>query len=529
MENDEENKNVKTDENNLNLESNDVQEENLNLKSNTNINDSRNEKYQIKPIFLYIGSIIIIIIILFISLILKLLYNEKEKNRKFNYLVDYIDFVKKNRNTNQYEINKEINDLFLSINNNESIQENKDMKDINVPFLPITNKEYIVKEYNKTYYNSSHIRYHFHDLFNKRKLFKINYSYLPYKEIDKSIPYDQTADKIYESTGMINITQLDFYYNNIDIDTSNFNHIHLSMGFNKDYILLSSIAIASILNTSNPNTYVHFHIILNDCKYEDIKPIIALKKINKNVEFVFYNGKQAEYDFGERGKREWRGVGDYSRILLPEIVNNTNKILIIDSGDTITQKDLSEVYFFDLEDNYFTFSLEDIAGRTDNSNLFGRNNFYPNTGICLVNVREFRKDHLYRTAFYSALAYYDLPCPYQDIFLMISNYKFKFMPLSFNCPQFFENDEQMENKSCNTSAINHWLDFQQKSPYKYSREELLESALDPVIIHLTANKPNKNMANKKYTLMWIEYAKITGLYEEIKKKYPDPFKKYNIE
>ena len=491
---------------------------------NENTYDAKKERFSQKTIILYILSGILILIASFFIFVLKCLYKEKEENRRLNILIKNMEL-----NANKDNINLENNQTLSPFNNNEYKEDTNIIIDYNQPLLPLNNTEHIVKKFNRTYYNSSHPRYHFHDLFNNRKLFRINYSYLPYQDIDKSVSYEINANYIYETTGLLNITKLDFFYNNIDINTSDMNHIHLSMGFNKNYILLSSISIASILNTSSPNTYIHFHIILNDCKYEDVIPIINLKKINKNVDFTFYNGKQAEYDFGERGKREWRGVGDYSRILIPEIVNNTNKILIIDSGDTITLKDLSEVYFFDIEDNYFTFSLEDIAGRTDKINIFGRNNFYPNTGICLVNVREFRKDNLYRTAFYSALAYYDLPCPYQDIFLMISNYKFKYWPLNYNCPQFFENDEEMKEKSNDTKTIKHWLRFQRKSPFKYTKEELLETALNPVIIHLTANKPVNGMANERYTPMWINYAKITGLYEEIKKKYPKPFKQYKIE
>jgi len=54
----------------------------------------------------------------------------------------------------------------------------------------------------------------------------------------------------------------------------------------------------------------------------------------------------------------------------------------------------------------------------------------------------------------------------------------------------------------------------------------LEAALNPIIIHLYSVKPFKNLANRRNTLMWINYAKMTGLYEQIKKKYPKPFKKY---
>ena len=93
------------------------------------------------------------------------------------------------------------------------------------------------------------------------------------------------------------------------------------MSFDKNYVLISLISIASILNTSSIDTYIHFHIILNNCSYDDIKIIISLKeKINKNVDFVFYNGKQVENDFGNRNKKKHRGVGEYSRLLIPELL-----------------------------------------------------------------------------------------------------------------------------------------------------------------------------------------------------------------
>ena len=166
---------------------------------------------------------------------------------------------------------------------------------------------------------------------------------------------------------MLNITKLDIAYYNKNIkDSSKFNNIHLSMGHDANYILLSLISIASILNTTNKDTFIHFHFVLLGCKFEDMKPIIALNEIYENVEFIFYDGKQVEYDFLQYGAKETRGIGDYAKFLIPEIVNNTNRILILDSADIIVKKDLSEIYYFDLEDNYFGFVLDIFAGKKDN-------------------------------------------------------------------------------------------------------------------------------------------------------------------
>ena len=413
-------------------------------------------------------------------------------------------------------------------NDKESIKE-KFINNYDKPVLPFNKDDIIVKSFSKINYNSSNIRYHFHDLYENRKIFKINYNYLPYTQINRQKSFDENANNIYELTGLLNLTKLNIYYYNKKIDTSNFNHIHLAMGFDKKYIFLTAITMASILNTSSPDTYIHFHLALIDnIKFVDLKPIIDLNKINGNVEFVFYNSKQVEYDFKEKRTKGWRGLGDYTRLLLPEIVNNTNRIIIMDCADIIVQKDLSELYFFDIGNNYFVFTLEDIAGRFHKIWIFGRNNFYPNSGICLINIRKFREDNLYKNAFFAAMAYDYLMAPYQDIFLMISNYKFKYWPLNYNCPQFFD-DNEMNLKNFSTSKkIEDWLSFQQYSPFRYSKEELLEASKNPVILHLYPTKPFQNLANSKNTLTWISYAKMAGVYNKVKMKYPKIVKRFKL-
>ena len=378
-------------------------------------------------------------------------------------------------------------------------------------------KVHNTKEYYKTKYDLNNIRYHFEDLYFKRKIFKINYSYLPYVNIDKSKSYIENAINIFFLTGMLNITKLDYFYNGNELDSSNMNHIHLSMSLNKNNILFSSISIASILNTSSLDTYIHFHMIINNCTFNNIKTIIDLKKINNNVEFVFYNGKQAELDFGGKYKDE---INDYSRILSPEIVNNTNKILLLHSTGIIAIKDLSEIYFFDLEDKIFAYTLDYIAGKLDKNYIFGRNNYYPNGGVCLINVRGFRSNNLYKNALLTYIAYNELPSPFEDILLVISNYKFKYMPLNYNCPQLFENENQMIQKDENTRPIKWWIDSQQFTFIKYNKSELLDAALNPIIINLNFNKDFMDLRNIINAKKWLEYAYLTGLYKKLKKNEP---------
>ena len=496
------------------------------IKKNTSNNNN------LKKLIIYI-SVLFFIIILFIFIIDLNRFHKKEnircQRRKY-------EVFNNNNNDNKYKyeninrfygthINKKKNEI--SKEEYENYNKLKDKEIINEPILPLYNIEQNVTEYHITKYNTDNIRYHFRDIYLYREIFKINYSYFPYKNINKSLTYEENANIIYNTTGMLNISKLDYYYYNINKNTSKYNHIHLAMGFDKNYLYISLVSIASILNTSSINTYIHLHLCVNYFTYEDMQKIIQLKKINNNIEFIFYNGRQSELDFLDRARNEYLGIGDYTRVLLPHIVNNTNKILILDSGDILAYKDLSEIYYFDLEDNYFGWILDDVAGNIYNTfdKLFG-SNFYSNSGVCLVNIRQFRKDNLYEKAFFTTLAYRLIPLPYQDIFLMISDYKIKIFPLNYNCKQFYEKKEQLYNRNRTTDYIMRWIHAQKFSPFKYTREEIYEAALDPVIVHLYQDKIQSGLANKEYTLTWLKYVNLTGYYKDIKIRYPIPFEKY---
>ena len=393
------------------------------------------------------------------------------------------------------------------------------------PFFPNKTGEFAVKSYTKTKYDLNHPRFHFQDKYIFRKLFKINYSYQPYTFITNKTSYEDNADFIYKKTGMLNITKLDyfFYHTNKNlINIFNLNNIHLAMSFDKKVSDLASISIASILNTSNPNTYIHFHILGLNLKFEDIKKIIDLRKINNKVEFIFYNSKQAEYDF-EIGKEDRRGFGNYAKILIPQIVNNTNKILILDASDILSQKDLSEIYFYDIGNNYFGWIIERCAGNIFiYEDKFMTNNFHPNTGVLLVNIRLFRRDELYKKAVFVAKSYNYFKSPTQDILITIANYKFKYMPLNYNIHLYYENETEKKNK-VKLSSIQQFQRVQRFAKYKYSFDEIYNAMTNPVIHHFYMEKIYNISRCNKFVFQWLKYAKEAGVYQSLKRKYPKPF------
>ena len=175
--------------------------------------------------------------------------------------------------------------------------------------------------------------------------------------------------------------------------------------------------------------------------------------------------------------------------------------------------------------------LDVNAGQNYAADLFARNNFYFNGGVCLINVRKYREDNLYYKAYLSTIAYNYFGCPFQTILLIISNFQFSYLPLNYNSPQIFENDEEKKMKNKATKIMNIWLTHQINSIFRQTKNELIESGLHPVLSHLFCNKPYEGKANINYTRIWINYAKKLGLFHELKKKYPLPFgilEKYNL-
>ena len=110
------------------------------------------------------------------------------------------------------------------------------------------------------------------------------------------------------------------------------------------------------------------------------------------------------------------------------------------------------------------------------------NNFHPNAGVVLVNIRQFRKDDLYKKAVFIGKSYYDFECPVQEILITNTNYKFAYIPLNFNVNLYYEHEEDMRERK-NISSIGSWLRIQRFSPHKYTFDEFTDAMTDTVVNH----------------------------------------------
>ena len=354
----------------------------------------------------------------------------------------------------------------------------------------------------------------------KTKSDKSNASSFIYKFLSRNQnkKYDKLGKRIYSRTGSLSFNYLDKVFNKkkIDDSNSNFNHIHVAMSFNNDYHLLSSVSIASLLKNSAPTSFIHLHIIVVDgWVYSTMKKLNSLKyKINSNCEFIFHNGEQALKDFGEDSKKEAKGIGEYARLLAPYFANDTDRLIITDSADIFFDKDLLELYNYPLDDK-FVKGIEDPYTSCFPTFIFFKKENYFNGGVLLVNAKKWREFDLYHdlVTFYKAFKYKNkLMTPIQDLLnnffpsISVGN-----LPLRYNFQGYTDANgidiyEMIYKKDC--------------SKYYNKKKELIKEEKKLVIRH--SNKYKVYNGDKFDNLFneWTYYAKMTGFYKEICKKYP---------
>ena len=334
--------------------------------------------------------------------------------------------------------------------------------------------------------------------------------------------YDKEGIRIYFSTNTLSFNKLDELIYGIKYNYSQYNNIHIAMSFDNDYYLLSSVTIASLLLNADKKTYIHLHIIaVENFLYSTMKKLSSLKyKINNNSEFIFHNGSKAEKDFGWQIKTEPYGVGEYARLMSPDLINDTDRILVTDSGDLFFEKDINELYNYPLDDKLIKGVIDPYTKCFPDYIFFKKENYF-NGGVLLFNSKKWREMGIYQDIvnFYNSFKYKGrLPTPIQDILnTFFPSLAVGIMPLRYNFQGFYDLNQSIEENNFNTFTNIFNLEC---SLYSGKADILIEEEKNLVIRH--NNKLKVHTGESKYELIqkWRFYANLTGFYEEICLKYP---------
>ena len=343
------------------------------------------------------------------------------------------------------------------------------------------------------------------------------YIYFDGNVMEKVNSYDKRGMHFYSINGYLNFNKLDEIYYGTRIDYSKFNHIHISMSFNNDYYLLSSVTISSILENASNSSFIHIHIIsVDNFIYSTMKKLNSLKnKINNNSEFIFYNGKEAEEAFGLQTKSETRGMGEYARLLSLKLINSTDRVIVIDSADLIIKDDLLELYNYPLDDLLFRGSVDPFIPCFKNI-IYSKENFI-NGGVILFNLKKCKEMNIYQhiITFYKEFKYKSrLSTPYQDI---LNNFlpaiSIGLLPLRFNMQGYAE-------IKINNSVSKFEMIFLLNCSIFYNKKKEIEAEIKKIVVRHYNHFKVYNGEGSKFKEEWKYYANKTGFYKEICQNYP---------
>ena len=109
------------------------------------------------------------------------------------------------------------------------------------------------------------------------------------------------------------------------------------------------MTFSSVIDSQKKETKLRIHIgVVNEFPVENMIKIYTLReRIRNDVEFNFYNAKRVETEL--KGVHT-KGNGVMAKLVLPILLpSDVERIIILDTGDLIALRDLSEMYNWDMK------------------------------------------------------------------------------------------------------------------------------------------------------------------------------------
>ena len=165
--------------------------------------------------------------------------------------------------------------------------------------------------------------------------------------------------------------------------------INLCFAFDDNYIRHAAAALASILLNSAQGNEFNIYVLDGDISGENKEKFKKLQNIRKfNLEYLKIDKEQFK---GLPLNRPYISIAAYYRLLLPEILpDSVEKIIYLDC-DTITERDIAQLWKEDISDKLAAV-IEDEGSLCQINRLhLPVENSYFNSGILYFNIKKLRE------------------------------------------------------------------------------------------------------------------------------------------
>ena len=299
------------------------------------------------------------------------------------------------------------------------------------------------------------------------------------------------------------------------------NEINVGISLDRNFILKAMITTASVIDSQKSTTKLRLHFtVVKTFKPRDMIKIYSLRsRIREDVEFNFYNARKVQIQINSISHK---GPGLAAKLLLPQLVeDDVERLIIIDTGDLLVIRDLSEMYKWDMGNNMYMGAPDQSAG------MYGKIskkplNIYINAGNYLIDVNKVKKKNMYKL-FLKYKNVYGPPFAEQHMINDIANGEIGYLPVEFGLVPPFSDDGFFYKSKAQSIYINNFnfdiiSKFSNFLPKNY--EEYLHSAFNPVIIHSWNGKWSEGRGMNIYRKLNQYYIQLTGIKEEICLKIP---------
>lgn len=281
------------------------------------------------------------------------------------------------------------------------------------------------------------------------------------------------------------------------------NSIPIAMAMDENYVFPTIVAITSVLESRNQNSYYSFYVMHPDSLSEESKDkLLSLHKKYNKCQINLIEMKD-QYNDAYVDSRIPKSA--YYRLSLPELLTDIKKVIWID-GDTLTFHDLNDLLNIDMDEYYFKGFLDDAVSIMDEP--FGiYNDHYICSGVMLINLEKLRNDNINEKFISFIRENNDKLKQHDQTVINVVCYKnIGILPAKYGIFNYITEDRAQ-------AYVNSL-----RTPQKYTIDEVIDAIKDPWILHCPA-KPWVANASAHTRNLWLQFAQKTDFFEEIKAKY----------
>lgn len=336
----------------------------------------------------------------------------------------------------------------------------------------------------------------------------------------------QKINEIYKKQGFINLNELESTLPQgrpWSKMKNKKNEINVGSSLDPNYILRAMMTTASLMDSqkNETNLRVHFSVVNNFTSENMLKIYSLREKIREDVEFNFYNAERIEKEM--KGQAE-KGNGITAKLLLPQLLNeDIDKLIIIDNGDCLVLRDLTEMYNWNMSNNLYVGVPDPLIGKfgsISNKTL----NTYINTGTYLINVKKVKEEKMYEKFVKNRFSYYYTDLADQDLINDVAYGRIGYLPIKFGAPPIFINDNHSDeypfkNFYQSTDYYNK-IKISGLYPYNMKNEnDLFYQSYNPYIVHQFLEKWMFGKGITIFRRIAQYYIKYAGIWDEMCSKF----------